>query len=250
MPLAAVVPFLGTATGAALAGSALTAGVGMYSAKKAASAQRRAAQQAAQTAKETYQQQVGLQQPYLTQGIGGVNELARQLGVSGDATSAGYGSLTTPFSMADFTADPGYGFRLSEGQKALERTAAARGGLLSGASIKGALRYGEDLASQEYQNAFNRYASERDARYNKLLGLTNVGQGAVNTLTGAAGTKGANVANAATAAGEATASGYVGAGNALNTGIQNISSYFQNKPMNDMLNRYYQNVTSTVAPRT
>jgi hypothetical protein len=70
----------------------------------------------------------------------------------------------------------------------------------------------------------------------------------VNTLTGAAGTKGANVANAATAAGEATASGYVGAGNALNTGIQNISSYFQNRPMDKLVTAYYQNALNPPAP--
>lgn len=66
------------------------------------------------------------------------------------------------FTMEKFQQDPGYAFRLSEGLKALDRTAAARGGLISGSAMKGAMRYGQDMASQEYQNAFNRYNQNRD----------------------------------------------------------------------------------------
>lgn len=65
------------------------------------------------------------------------------------------------FTMEKFQQDPGYAFRMSEGMKALERTAAARGGLISGGAMKAASRYGQDMASQEYQNAFNRYNQNR-----------------------------------------------------------------------------------------
>jgi hypothetical protein len=64
----------------------------------------------------------------------------------------------------NFEADPGYGFRLSEGLKALERSAAARGGLMSGGAGKALQRYGQDLASQEYGNAFQRFQQDRAAR--------------------------------------------------------------------------------------
>ena len=64
----------------------------------------------------------------------------------------------------NFQADPGYGFRLSEGMKALERSAAARGGLMSGGTGKALQRYGQDLASQEYGNAFQRFQQARAAR--------------------------------------------------------------------------------------
>ena len=60
------------------------------------------------------------------------------------------------FTANDFQADPGYAFRLSEGQRGLDRQAAARGGLISGSALKAASRYGQDMASQEYGNAFNR----------------------------------------------------------------------------------------------
>ena len=56
------------------------------------------------------------------------------------------------------TMDPGYKFRLSEGMKALDRQAAARGGLISGNALKATQRYGQDLASQEFGNAYNRLA--------------------------------------------------------------------------------------------
>ena len=51
----------------------------------------------------------------------------------------------------------GYQFRLAEGQKAIERGAAARGGALSGAAIKAGLRYGQDFATNEYDNFLRRY---------------------------------------------------------------------------------------------
>ena len=242
MPIALALPGLFTAGNiAAVGAAAIGAGASIYGAKKASSAQRRAAQQQAATTKDTLASQTAIQAPYVAAGGAGVNELSRQLGVMGDAGSAGYGSLATPFSATDFTADPGYGFRLAEGQKALERSAAARGNLLSGSTLKGTERFAQGLASDEYQNAFNRYTAERDARYGKLLGLTNIGANAANTMTSATGNAGGNVANAQGAAGEATASGYVGAANAINSGISNVSSYFQNKPLNDMITNYYKN---------
>jgi hypothetical protein len=64
----------------------------------------------------------------------------------------------------NFQADPGYGFRMSEGLKALERSAAARGGLMAGGTGKALQRYGQDMASQEYGNAFQRFQQDRAAR--------------------------------------------------------------------------------------
>jgi hypothetical protein len=93
--------------------------------------------------------------------------------------------------MDQFQQDPGYSFRMSEGMKGLERSAAARGGLLSGSTLKGIQRFGQDLGSQEYMNAFNRYQTERNAQLNPLQSLAGVGQTSANTL-GAAGTQFAN----------------------------------------------------------
>jgi hypothetical protein len=67
------------------------------------------------------------------------------------------------FRAEDLQVDPGYGFRLSEGLKALERSAAARGGLLSGGTGKALTRYGQEMASQEFGNAFNRSLTQYNA---------------------------------------------------------------------------------------
>ena len=232
----------------AIATTAISTGANIYLSGKAASAQKKAAELQAQTAKDTLTSQQAIAAPYTTAGAYGVNELARQLGVAGDSSSAGYGSLMKDYDPSTFAADPGYGFRMAEGQKALERSAAARGGLLSGSAMKGTLNYAQGLASQEYQNAFNRYTAQRDTRYNMLRGLTDVGAGAAGSMVGAAGTAGANTATAQGNAGAAQASGYVGAANAVTGGLSNISSYYQNKPLNDMLANYYKPTAAAPLP--
>jgi hypothetical protein len=91
--------------------------------------------------------------------------------------------LTKSFTMSDFNKDPGYDFRMQEGAKALERSAAARGGLMGGAAGKAMARYGQDYASNEYSNAYNRFNQDRDQRFNKLSNLSNMGMNAAN-MTG------------------------------------------------------------------
>lgn len=140
--------------------------------------------------------------------------------------------------------DPGYQFRLSEGMKALESSASARGNLLSGGTLKGIQRYGQDMASQEYQNAFNRYQAERAGTLNPLQSLAGVGQSTANTL----GTMGMNYANQAGEAyqggANARASGYVGQANAIGNTIGNLSNmYYQNQ----LMNRVFPAKTSSTA---
>jgi len=137
--------------------------------------------------------------------------------------------------MEQFQADPGYAFRLAEGQKALDRQAAARGGLISGAALKGAQRYGQDMGSQEYMNAFNRYQAERSARLNPLQSLAGMAQTSTNQL-GAAGQNYANAASEAIGAGaQARASGYMGTANAIGGGVNQYLNYGQNQAQNSLL---------------
>lgn len=146
-----------------------------------------------------------------------------------------------PFGMDQFQQDPGYQFNLSEGLKALQNSAAARGGLISGNSMKALQDYGQQSASNEYQNAYNRYQTDYGTRLNSLQALSGTGQTAVgqnnqsgsnymNTSTQAAQnnsaaaggymTAGANaLAQGATGAANANASGYMGMGNAISNGI-------------------------------
>lgn len=171
------------------------------------------------------------QAPFRQGGTEAVNELRRLLGLGGDATSAGYGSMNRDFGMADFQADPGYGFRVSEGMKALENSAAARGGLLSGNFLRGATKYGQDMGSQEYGNAFNRFQTSRTNRLNPLLSIADKGQLA-NQQSAQAGQNYANQAgNNMMGAGNARASSYLGQANALTGAInQGVSIYNRNNP--------------------
>jgi len=219
-----------TAVAAATIGSSL---IGSSAAKSAAGTQSAAADRAAQLQYDQFQQQRADQEPFRQAGLTTQNELLRQLGLGGDAASAGYGNLMRNFSQQDFQADPGYQFRLSEGLKGIDRQAAARGGLISGGALKAAERYGQNLASDEYQNAFNRYQTNRGSVYGMLSGQQGVGQGATNAL-GAAGQNYANQAGEAyMGAGNARASGYIGAANAIGQGVGGLSNmYMQNQMMN------------------
>jgi hypothetical protein len=200
-------------------------------AKKAGRAQERAAESAAAQQERMFQKQIELQEPFRQGGMTAQTELMRLLGLGGDATAPGYGSMARAFGTQDFEADPGYAFRQAEGMKALERSAAARGGLMSGSTLKGIQRFGQDLASQEYQNAFNRFQVERAARLNPLQSLMGSGQSAANVLTGAAGNLGQGLAGAEMAAGQARASGYVGQANALAGALQGIGQTAASYPL-------------------
>jgi hypothetical protein len=148
-------------------------------AKSAARTSAAASDRASELQREMFERNVELNAPFREAGVNALNKLAP------------LASEYTPFGMQQFQQDPGYAFRMSEGMKGLERSAAARGGLLSGATMKGIQRYGQDLASQEFQNAFNRYGIERERRLAPLQSLAGVGQTTSQQL-GAAGTGFAN----------------------------------------------------------
>lgn len=230
-------PVAGALIGAAGAiGGGLIASKG---AKKAANVQAQAAANAQASQERMFQKQIDLQEPFRQGGLSAQNQIMQLLGVGGDTTAADYGSLAKPFGMEQFQADPGYAFRQSEGMKALERSAAARGNLLSGSTMKGIQRFGQDLASQEYTNAFNRYQTERAARLNPLQSLMGSGQSAANTLTSAAGQQGQNEAANLYNAGAARASGYIGGANALAGALSSVGSAATNYPMYNAMTNYY-----------
>jgi len=203
---------------AAIFGSSL---LGASAASKAADTQAGAADRAAELQYKMYQENVQRQQPFLEAGVGALNKLT---------AAADY----KPFGMDQYKADPGYAFRLSEGQKALDRQAAARGGLISGGALKAAARYGQDMGSQEYMNAFNRYQTERSAMLNPLQSLAGVGMTTANTLGEAGRSYGAGASEAYMGGANARASGYVGGANALTSGLGSYLNYSQGQ---DYLNR-------------
>jgi hypothetical protein len=153
-----------------------------------------------------------------------------------------------PYDMAQFRADPGYAFRLAEGQRGLDRSAAARGGMISGNALRAATRYGQEMGSQEYQNAFNRYQTERASALNPLQSLAGVGQTTANTL-GAAGQNYATSAGQAMgAAGDARASGYMGVANAASGGLNQYLNYQNQLAQNSMMQQYINRPQQYPAP--
>jgi hypothetical protein len=213
----------------AVVGSAL---IGSKASGKAAETQAAAAEQGTAAQERMFNRQVELQEPWRQAGQTALNALV--------PLSTNY----QKFGMGQFQQDPGYAFRLSEGQKALDRQAAARGGLISGGALKAAQRFGQDLGSQEYQNAFNRYQVERNAMLNPLQSLAGVGQTATNALTGAAGQFGQNQAAGLANAAQARASGYVGGANALTSGLGQYLNYSQGQ---SLLNRLTPQGSSQLA---
>jgi hypothetical protein len=109
--------------------------------------------------------------------------------------------------------DPGYQFRLDEGTRGADATAAARGGVLGGAQQKSLERYRQGYASNEYQNVWNRLST--------IAGIGGTAAEQMNAL-------GQNYANSAgdmmTQAGNARASGYAGSANAWSGAVNNIGT--------------------------
>jgi hypothetical protein len=224
------------ATGTAILGSAIigaagSAAAGIFGGNKAADAQKKAAKKAAQAQKEALAAQTKLVAPYVEAGKNALAEYQKM---------APY----KDFGMAEFQADPGYNFRMAEGMKALERSAAARGLLQSGGTLKGIQQYGQNLASSEYENAFSRYLSQREARMDPYRYLTGIGQAAAAGQAANVGSTGAALAEIAAQRGNvnaAAAAGTAGAiGNAFSSIGQGVGSYYANQP--------YMNYLQSITP--
>jgi hypothetical protein len=230
------------------------AAIGAYASNSAADTQSEAAQNAANTSAgaqkyatdvqyKMFQEQQALQKPWQEAGVNALGKLTSGI-------NSGQFGKVNPFSFtgADFNKfqDPGYAFRLKEGNRALNQSAAARGGLISGNALKAAERYGQDMGSQEFQNAYNRaltgYNANQQATtnaYNQLAGVSGTGQTSAQQI-GAAGqntanavgnlamTNAANQGNALMAAGNARASAYQGYGSAAGQALGGIGNYLRN----------------------
>ena len=115
-----------------------------------------------------------------------------------------------------FTKTPGYDFRLQTGMDALQASAAARGGLYSGAAMRDALKYGQDYGSNEYGNYLARLGARADT-----------GMSAAQMSGQASQQAAAGVSNALGNIGNAQAAGAIGMGNAITGGMQNMLGAWQ-----------------------
>jgi len=176
---------------------------------QAVDAQSAATNEANATLKAIYDQQRADQQPYMQAGykaLEGMQDPAFQKN----------------FTLADFNKDPGYQFRMDEGQKALERSAAAKGGLMNGGTLKALTQYGQNFASNEYQNAYDRFNNDANLRFGRLGTIAGMGQGATNAVGQFASNYGNNVSNNITNMGQAKAGAIIGDANRNAGMINNI----------------------------
>lgn len=216
----------------AIVGSAVIGGVmSSKAAGSAADAQIQSSNAANATQLDMFNQNRADQQPWRDAGVTALGQL-------GAGTTAG-GDFNRDFTMADFTKDPGYDFRMQQGQRGLDSSAAARGGVLSGAAIKASTRYNQDYASGEYQNAYNRFNADRTARFNRLSSLAGVGQTATNQVNADRSSTAGNVSNNQIGAGNAQASSYIGQGNAMSGAANTLGNFAMNTSyMNKGYNPY------------
>jgi hypothetical protein len=200
---------------AAVGGGALLSYLGSQNAagaaQSAANTQANAANQATQAQLSMFNTQQANQAPYLQAGYSGLSQLQSALP-----------SLTKNFSASDFTQDPGYQFNLNQGMEALDRSAGARG--YSGGTLKALTNYVQGTASNEYQNAYNRYTNNQNNTFSKLSGLANYGQSANSQGLSNSQSTASNIGSNITGAGNAQAAGTIGAANAQNAGLGSIAN--------------------------
>jgi hypothetical protein len=159
---------------------------------------------------EYYREGVGYQQPYMQAGTQATNQLAQFFGPGG--------AYTQQPTLEQLQMDPGYAFRLQQGQQTMMNAARAGGLAGSGGALKAATRYGQEAGSQEYSNAYNRFMANRLAATQGLQNLSGQGAGAANVASGLAGQTGGNIANVYTGTGANIANTATGtAANLANT---------------------------------
>ena len=170
----------GALAGAALGGGLdeATGGGQTGAAREAAQIANASSDRALALQQRMYDESIARQQPYYTAGVNALPGYLKGIAAGGE--------YVRPFTMADFNADPGYAFRLSEGQKALDRQSAARGGLISGSALKAAQRYGQEMGTQDYGRALQDFYGRQEVARNAAAGVAGFGPTS-NVLAAAAG---------------------------------------------------------------
>lgn len=207
---------------AAAVGGAL---ISSQASKSAANKQSKSADAATQVQKDMYDQTRNDLGGYRDAGTTALNQLMGGMGQNGQFMQS--------YSGQDIYDDPSYKFRLQQGRDSIQSGAAAQGGLLSGATQKALLNYGQDAASQEYGNAYSRFNADQTNQYNRLANLVGVGQNAA-AQTGNAGLQtGQAIANNTMAGANASAAGTIASANAWANAGQQLgtmgAAYMQNR---------------------
>ena len=145
-----------------------------------------------------------------------------------------YGSLLKPFSLADFEQSPAYQFNLQEGEKAINKGAAARGNYYAPQTLQDLGKFQQGLASNEFQNAYGNYQTNMNNIWNRLYGLSESGRGAATQIGDLGARSAGQQGEAAMGAGNVRAAGAVGAASAIGGGV---GDYYNYQLMQQLLNR-------------
>lgn len=230
----------GWAAGAMAVGTVAAGYMSSQAAKSAASTQADAARYAADANSAAAAQQLETAKPWVKAGETAINQLSAMTQPGGAATQE---FAYQPF---QYQADPGYGFRFNEGMKAMNASAAARGGLISGNALRAGQAYGQEMGSQEYANAFDRYLKNyanaqntfqlnRNNLLEPLKFISGQGQAGAANQASVIGANAAANSALTTGAANANAAGQIGSANAYSNAIgQGIGMY----QTNQLLNRF------------
>lgn len=214
-------------------GAVAGATISYEGAQKAAGAQSKSAKKAAELERAQWDQTQRNEAPYLAGGQAAQNALTGWLGLRPDGSINPNAPGLHSFTAADFQNDPGFQFREKEGQEALLNQRSALGGQFSGATLKQLNDYAQGSASDEFNQAYQRFRMNQGDIYGRLAGQA--GQGAQvaaglgNLGQGVAGQMGQDLIGA----GNAQAAGTVGGINAINQGLgQAYNMWQQNQILN------------------
>jgi hypothetical protein len=236
---------IGTGTGTGLndamlyssLASLLSGALGANAANSAADKQAAAAKYAADLQKGMFDTLSAQQAPYRAGGYNALNQIQGMLpsqytkyDASGNpiGTATGSDYLTHQFNQSDFAnnIDPGYAFRLQQGQMANQRLANKSGGLLGANAQQGMQDYTQGAASGEYQNAYTRYTGNQSNIYNRLASLAGIGQTGQTQTNTAAQAAATNMGNLAVGSAGAQAAGGIGAANAYGNALGSIGNNY------------------------
>lgn len=234
----------GIVAGGAIIGGIGGAAISSGGAQGAALTQAQAAQNATSVQQQEFAQQQANQAPWLKAGQGALSQMQAM-------NAAG----PPQFTQQDFlnNQDPAYQFDLQQGQQALQRSAAAQGSLMSGGTLKDLTTYSQGQASNEYQNAYNRFMNGQNTQFNRLASVAGMGQTATGQLNQGGMNMANNVSGTMSSLGNAQGASQIAQGNvwgdtlsSLGSGAGNTFMQGQaNNNMNNLLNRMYPQTGGT-----
>lgn len=191
--------------------------------------------------------------PYASLGTTSTGNLQALTGTPGQGLLTPWTQTFTAPTAEQAEQTPGYQFQLQQGENAIQNSAAARGGLLSGQTLADMNNYAQGQASTNYQNTFNNalagyntaynaFENNQSNAFNRLYSLSGLGANTAgqlanvdmstgSTLAGLTTGIGADVAGLLGQQGTTQAGGMLGIGNSINTGISGALNNYYNSSM-------------------